>query len=76
MPCILAECWMTRSNRLARDTTSQPAPVLPQVGAALTLAGVVQNARQSHSPHTADAGRDQRRLRRELRSRWTSEIIT
>lgn len=60
IPCILAECWMTRSNRSARETTWHPAWALVQMGAALTLVSLVQNTRQTNTTHTADTRRDQR----------------
>ncbi len=60
MPCILAECWMTRSNRLARERTWHPAWALVQMGAAPTLVSLLQNNRQTNTTHTADTRGDQR----------------
>lgn len=54
MPCILAECWMTRSNKLARERAWHPAWALVQMGAAPTLSSLLQNKRQTNTTHTTD----------------------
>lgn len=60
MPCILAECWITRSNRLARERIWHPAWALVQMGAASTLVSLLKNNRKTNGTHITDTRRDQR----------------
>lgn len=61
MPCILAECWMTRSNRLAKERTWHPVWALVQIGAAPTL--VILNNIQTNATHATDPTREKRQVK-------------
>lgn len=54
MLCILAECWMTRSNKLAKERTWHPALAWEQIDAAPTPGSLLLNNRQTSPIHTMD----------------------
>lgn len=49
---------MTRSNRLAKDRTWQPAWALVQMDTALTPVSLLQNNTETSSSHTTQTGTD------------------